>query len=115
MNPEKETPENQIEEHTPQSGGASSSLDDFLKELEAKEKDLQMSSDLVVQIDENDISEADARAEGVESVGIMANRRQYLGERRWAVREFFSVASAWFEMNFIPFDPVGGKKEPIQP
>lgn len=52
---------------------------------------------------------------GVESVGITANRRRYLGERRWAVREFFSVASAWFEMNFIPFDPVGGKKEPIQP
>src|SRR5688572_24042609 len=60
MNPEKETPENQIEEFALDGKGApSSSLDDFLKELEAKEKDLQMSSDLVVQIDENDISEQD--------------------------------------------------------
>ena len=58
MNPEKETPENQIEEHTLDAGSAPS-LDEFLKELEAKEKDLQMSSDLVVQIDENDFSEED--------------------------------------------------------
>jgi SanA protein len=50
---------------------------------------------------------------GVESIGIVANRRNYLGERYWAFREFFSVFSAWFEMNFIPFEPVSGKKEPI--
>ena len=50
---------------------------------------------------------------GVESVGIVANRRQYLGENYWAFREFFSVFSAWFEMNFVPFEPVKGKKEPI--
>lgn len=52
---------------------------------------------------------------GVDSLGIKANRRTYLGERRWAIREFFSIASAWFEMNFIPFTPIKGKKEPIEP
>lgn len=50
---------------------------------------------------------------GVESVGIIANRRKYLGENYWAFREFFSVFSAWFEMNFLPFEPISGKKEPI--
>lgn len=49
----------------------------------------------------------------IESTGIKANRRNYLGERRWAVREFFSIFSAWFEMNFIPFEPIKGNKEPI--
>lgn len=24
------------------------------------------------------------------------------------------VFSAWFEMNFLPFEPIGGQKEPIQ-
>jgi len=28
-------------------------------------------------------------------------------------REFFSMASAWFEMNFVSLEPIGGKKEPI--
>jgi SanA protein len=50
---------------------------------------------------------------GVESVGIVANRRKYLGEDYWDFREFFSVFSAWFEMNFIPFEPIKGNKEPI--
>jgi SanA protein len=49
----------------------------------------------------------------VDSIGIVANRRQYIAENYWAFREFFSVFSAWFEMNFIPFEPVKGKKEPI--
>ena len=52
---------------------------------------------------------------GVDSVGITANRRKYLGENYWAFREFFSVFSAWFEMNFLPFEPIKGEKEPIQP
>ena len=52
---------------------------------------------------------------GVDSVGITANRRKYEGENYWAFREFFSIASAWFEMNFLPFEPVKGDKEPIQP
>lgn len=51
---------------------------------------------------------------GVDSIGITANRRKYEGERFWAVREFFSTASAWFEINFLPFEPIGGRKEPIQ-
>ena len=51
---------------------------------------------------------------GIESVGITANRRKYLGERSWAFREFFSVASAWFEMNFMTFEPIKGEKEPIR-
>jgi SanA protein len=50
----------------------------------------------------------------VDSIGIAANRRKYLGERWWAFREFFSIFSAWFEMNFIPFEPIKGNKEPIQ-
>lgn len=50
----------------------------------------------------------------IESSGIIANRRQYLGEDYWAFREFFSVFSAWFEMNFIPFEPIKGEKEPIK-
>jgi len=50
---------------------------------------------------------------GVDSIGITANRRKYPGENYWAFREFFLTASAWFEMNFLPFAPVGGRKEPI--
>lgn len=51
---------------------------------------------------------------GVDSIGITADRRQYEGSRYWAFREFFSAASAWFEINFLPFKPVGGKKELIE-
>jgi SanA protein len=51
---------------------------------------------------------------GVDSIGITANRRRYEGERYWAFREFFSTASAWFEINFLALAPVGGEKEPIQ-
>lgn len=51
---------------------------------------------------------------GIDSIGITANRRKYEGEDSWAFREFFAVASAWFEMNFIPFEPIKGEKEPIQ-
>ncbi len=51
---------------------------------------------------------------GIDSIGITANRRRYEGERYWAFREFFSTASAWFEINFLPFAPTGGRKEPIQ-
>lgn len=52
---------------------------------------------------------------GVESIAVKANRRTYEGENYWAFREFFSVFSAWYEMNFVPFEPVPGKKEPIEP
>ncbi len=50
---------------------------------------------------------------GVDSLGITANRRKYLNEDNWAFRKFFSTASAWFEINFLPFAPIGGDKEPI--
>jgi SanA protein len=49
----------------------------------------------------------------IDSIGIVANKRAYLAENYWAFREFFSVVSAWFEMNFIPFEPIKGRKEPI--
>lgn len=51
---------------------------------------------------------------GVDAVGIAANRRPYDGENYWAFREFFGVASAWFETNFFPFEPIKGNKEPIE-
>jgi len=50
---------------------------------------------------------------GVDSIGITANRRRYEGESYWAFREFFSRASAWFEINFLPFAPVGGQTQPV--
>ncbi len=50
---------------------------------------------------------------GVESIGIKANRRVYKDEKAWAKREFLAVLSAWFEINFILFEPIGGEKEPI--
>ena len=37
---------------------------------------------------------------GVESIGITANRRKYDGENYYHFREFFSTASAWFEIIF---------------
>lgn len=51
---------------------------------------------------------------GVDSIGITADRRRYEAEKYWKFREFFSVASAWLEMNFVSLEPVGGKKEPIK-
>jgi len=50
---------------------------------------------------------------GVDSIGITANRRRYEGESYWVFREFFSRASAWFEVSFLPFAPVGGQTQPI--
>jgi vancomycin permeability regulator SanA len=37
---------------------------------------------------------------GVDSIGITANRRKYDGENYYHFREFFSTASAWFEITF---------------
>jgi SanA protein len=50
---------------------------------------------------------------GVDSIGITANRRRYEGESYWAFREFFSRAGAWFEINFLPFEAIGGQTQPI--
>lgn len=55
MNPEKELPENQFNK----SAHDSSDVDDFIKELEAKERALDISLDLIVEIEESDISEAE--------------------------------------------------------
>jgi len=51
---------------------------------------------------------------GVDSIGITANRRTYDGEKYYHFREFFSVASAWFEINFQSFEVAKGQKQPIQ-
>lgn len=51
---------------------------------------------------------------GVDSIGITGDRRKYEAEKYWKFREFFSAASAWFEMNFVSLEPIGGKKEPIR-
>ncbi len=51
---------------------------------------------------------------GIDTIGVTANRRRYLGEDYWAFREFFSTASAWFEINIMSFAPIGGTKEPIR-
>lgn len=56
MKPEKETTENQMNDSA---SDDSQSVDDFIKELEAKEKDLHISPDLVVEIEDSDISEAE--------------------------------------------------------
>ena len=57
MTPEKKLPENQIEEFL--SEDSTPSIDDFIKELEEKEKDLNISSDLVVEIEESEVGETD--------------------------------------------------------
>jgi SanA protein len=50
---------------------------------------------------------------GVDSIGITANRRQYVNEWYYHVREFFSAANAWIEINVMPSRPARGRKEPI--
>ena len=50
---------------------------------------------------------------GVESIGITANRRTYDREDYYHLREFFSIASAWFEINIMPFEVAKGEKQPI--
>jgi len=50
---------------------------------------------------------------GIDVTGITSDRYRYKEENYWRFREFFSVISAWFEMNFVPFKPIGGEKTPI--
>ena len=52
---------------------------------------------------------------GVESLGITANRRVYDNERYFNFREFFSAASAWFEINILSPEVARGPKQPIEP
>lgn len=51
---------------------------------------------------------------GVDSIGITANRRTYDREDYYHFREFFSIASAWSEINIWSFEVVKGEKQPIQ-
>jgi SanA protein len=51
---------------------------------------------------------------GIDSIGITANRRTYDREDYYHLREFFSAASAWFEINFMAFEVAKGQKQPIQ-
>ena len=51
---------------------------------------------------------------GVDSVGITANRRIYDNERYFNFREFFSAASAWFEINILSPEVAKGPKQPIE-
>lgn len=50
---------------------------------------------------------------GVDSIGITANRRTYDREDYYQLREFFSAASAWFEINVTAFEVAKGEKQPI--
>ncbi len=51
---------------------------------------------------------------GIDSIGITANRRTYDREDYYHLREFFSVASAWSEINIWSFEVAKGEKQPIQ-
>ena len=51
---------------------------------------------------------------GVDSVGITANRRIYDAEGYLNNREFFAIASSWFEINVLPSDAPQEVKRPIQ-
>ncbi len=50
---------------------------------------------------------------GVDSIGVDAKRREYLGERWLWVREYVSRVRAWYDINFkqLPAEPV--EKKPI--
>lgn len=50
---------------------------------------------------------------GIDSIGITANRRAYVGEWYYHVREFFSTVNAWFEINFQSVPPATGEKDGI--
>ena len=88
MNPEKELPENQINESVPDD---SSTLGDFIKELEAKEKDLH-TPDLVFEIQESDINETETLTEADKTAKEVILQRNKLDSliknTRRAMQEF---------------------------
>ena len=53
---------------------------------------------------------------GIESEGMVADRRQYARVKRhwWKARESFAIAGAWFDLNVMSPSLVLGEKEPIQ-
>lgn len=101
MNPEKELPENQFNK----SAYGSSDVEDFLRELEAKERDLEISSDLRVEIEESDISMAEnldllrfldsceekpvpPAKDHQPSAGIISNNENEIGDLRRQISKF---------------------------
>lgn len=54
------------------------------------------------------------QSRGINTVGIVADKRDYLGEHSWAVREFIARTITWVEVNITHPEPrFLGKKEPI--
>lgn len=51
---------------------------------------------------------------GVESVGMVANRRTYASYRWWELREVPATAAAWWDVNIRHPVPVLGEKLPIK-
>lgn len=53
---------------------------------------------------------------GIESEGIIADRRQYDSnkEKWWSLRETLAITAAWFELNITKPKPILGEKIPIQ-
>lgn len=52
---------------------------------------------------------------GIDSIGVDAKRRDYVGENRFWFREYLSRVMAWFEINFQAFPPGPEGKQPIVP
>ena len=51
---------------------------------------------------------------GIESVGVVADRRVYQTLRWWELREVLAMAAAWWDVNVSHPTPVLGEKLPIQ-
>lgn len=53
---------------------------------------------------------------GIESEGVIADRREYSKASRnwWAIRESLAVTGAWFDLNILKPTPIMGDKIPIQ-
>ena len=55
------------------------------------------------------------RSFGVDSIGVNAKRRDYLGERYAWLREYLSRVRAWYDINFRPRSPGSGEQPAIDP
>lgn len=54
------------------------------------------------------------QSRGIVTAGMVADKRDYRGERSWAVREFIARTITWLEVNVTHPEPrFLGKKEPI--
>lgn len=52
---------------------------------------------------------------GIDSIGVDTKRRDYVSEWYYWLREFFSRAGAWFEINFWSYTLEKDEQQPIQP